>query len=479
MSTQCFISVRDVQQIKLRDGYQIVVTTDIPCHLWMRWSIIKPQRHSQPRLRRGIALHTDVYLCFVAYHDNEQEEAGDTLIHTFLKTAWPHCETRYFHFWGSVAGNTCRSTTALFKKHFTAPETIAFYPCWHNRIVRSNHGTWSIARSGVSETKFGWYQRPLSVQRVETFLVATYQIYRSFEKFHTQDTPAGKSVIAARLGLYVTDKTGITGTIHVTKGLWDEPVVEDDFGLQTNETTSLGSINLADLVLNAYNWIELNQAGIDWINQRPTEINQHESYDWRMTAYNLIYDAWQWGQNFTPQTDHTLTSLKLRLKRVGDPGNVYFDIRNTTPAGCPGDELLSQKMRPGIFISTDIWGDWFEVILDTPVNLVAGTTYAIKIFAPDGNATNRIEWIGSTGTPYQNGHPCFSDDSGASWDPRLTTGCQFIEYSAELVGGTKFCLRTDYDRGDVPPPPGAPHKVEYHSAQKGPGFRSLLELTFD
>ena len=64
-------------------------------------------------------MHGDLYLCFVAYEDNEQLEAGDTLIHTFVKPNWQYCTTRYFYFWGTINSVTARSTTGLFTKHKT------------------------------------------------------------------------------------------------------------------------------------------------------------------------------------------------------------------------------------------------------------------------------------------------------------------------------------------------------------------------
>jgi hypothetical protein len=62
-------------------------------------------------------MHGDLYICFTAYHDNEQEEAGDTLVHTFIKVDWPVCQTRYFYFYGSIAGEMCVSTSAVFALH--------------------------------------------------------------------------------------------------------------------------------------------------------------------------------------------------------------------------------------------------------------------------------------------------------------------------------------------------------------------------
>ncbi|MBA7710451.1 hypothetical protein ES703_119394 [subsurface metagenome] len=479
MVSECFISVRDVQQFKLTDGYRIVAVTDIPCHLWMRWSTVKPQRHSQPVLKRGLYLHADVYLCFVAYHDNEQEEAGDTLIHTFIKRNWPHCETRYFHFWGTVAGNPCRSTTALFKKHFTAPPTYDYLPLYHNRYLYSNHGTWATARAGFNPRKDGNYQRPNNLLIVRTQIIATWHIIRSYLNFDSQTLPAGKSVMAGSLGLYVINVPGIGGTLHITRGLWDEPVTAGDWALQTAEVTSLGEIAQNALVVGQYNWIDLNQDGIDWVNQKAVEPNQYESYDWRKNAYGEIYGSNQWSQSFTPLTAHTLTSLKLRLARVGDPGDVLVEIWNTTPGDCPKDTLLSQKMVPGIFLSTAVWGDWCQVDLPTPVPLLAGVAYAIRVRALGGTSTKKVRWIGASGSPYPNGKSCYTDNGGTSWTSYDNFDWYFIEYESATTGGTKFVLRASPDLSGVEPPPAYHQEAHFYSAQKGTGKYPLLKLTLD
>lgn len=56
----------------------------------------------------------DVYFCFTAYKDLEQEEAGDTYIHTFTLTPWPAGDTRYFYFHGEMAGVPAPSTSPIF-----------------------------------------------------------------------------------------------------------------------------------------------------------------------------------------------------------------------------------------------------------------------------------------------------------------------------------------------------------------------------
>lgn len=113
--------IRQIVQELTATGYRIYIITDVPCHLWMRWTTTEPRTHKIPVLRRGLYLHADVRICFVTYEDNEQEEPGDTILHTFVKEPWPVCETRWFIFWGTVDGKEIPSTSGLFSKHRVAP----------------------------------------------------------------------------------------------------------------------------------------------------------------------------------------------------------------------------------------------------------------------------------------------------------------------------------------------------------------------
>jgi len=114
----------DIEQILTADGYRIIYTTNVPCHCYMRWTTIPPVKHIEPRFLRGYPIWSDLRQCFVAYEDNEQEEAGDTLIHTFIKEPWPVCETRYFFFWSKCAETNVVSTSSIFTKHRVAPPLI-------------------------------------------------------------------------------------------------------------------------------------------------------------------------------------------------------------------------------------------------------------------------------------------------------------------------------------------------------------------
>ncbi|MBA7611132.1 hypothetical protein ES703_18351 [subsurface metagenome] len=123
----CHISVRDIDFHPSDTGVRIRVFTDVPSHLFIRLSLIKPLIHKQPSLRRGVAFAEDVRFCFTVFEDNEQNEWGDTVEHTWWKPDWPVCTTKWLYVWGSRSGVVCVSTTAPFQYH---NDGVAPVPPW-------------------------------------------------------------------------------------------------------------------------------------------------------------------------------------------------------------------------------------------------------------------------------------------------------------------------------------------------------------
>lgn len=106
-----------IDQLRTATGEKIIVYTNVPCHLWMRWSLLPPWIHKIPKTRRGLTTMTDFYYCFDVYTDNEQTGAGDTLAHVFVKEPWPYCEKRWYYFHGEINSIPSKSTSPLFEKH--------------------------------------------------------------------------------------------------------------------------------------------------------------------------------------------------------------------------------------------------------------------------------------------------------------------------------------------------------------------------
>lgn len=108
----------DIVQTKIPDGFDVLVTTDTPVHLWLRYTGVTPLAHRRFILKRGLYAAWDLRQCFVAYSDLEQVQDGDTLLHTFLWYGWYDCLWRWFYFWGLISSVVSKSTSPIFTKHY-------------------------------------------------------------------------------------------------------------------------------------------------------------------------------------------------------------------------------------------------------------------------------------------------------------------------------------------------------------------------
>jgi len=111
-------AVLDIAQTIIADGIRIIITTNTPCHLTCYHTDKEPGRHRTSRNQRGLTLPWGVYYCFVSWLSLEQTEPGDTLTHTFDILDWSYCQTKWFAFRGTVAGELSPSVSPIFKKHY-------------------------------------------------------------------------------------------------------------------------------------------------------------------------------------------------------------------------------------------------------------------------------------------------------------------------------------------------------------------------
>jgi len=454
----------------------------------MRWSYDPPQYHKIPHLRRGIALHADVYICFTAYQDNEQEESGDTLTHTFVKTDWPSCYTRWFYFWGTQAGLTCVSTSPVFELHYLAPPTDIYNPTWHNRTITSIAGNWNSARYGTA-LKVDWnYYPPNLKNMVSTSLNASFGIARSWLNFNTPPVPTGKKIVAGRVALYVIQRIGQVSSLCLTKGLILEPIEEDSWYPQTAETLVLGSIFFSQITPNAYNWIPLNQDGIDWINHSQHEYKEQEGVSHYPAYSRIFYGNNRQCMSFKPRYSHLNRIFKLRLKQKNADGYFFLGIYRADDNGYPTGDLIAQCSRPAALVSPNPNGAWFRMIFAEYIEFFKDTNYCFVLWYPGGNPNKWVAIRAETHNRYPLGQCSYSTDGGNTWTADPNYDANFIEYETRYldietmrvspsVGGTNFCLRTSHDVNDIPPIAGQVFTVHYYCAQAGWAYKPRLELT--
>ena len=169
-------------------------------------------------------------------------------------------------------------------------------------------------------------------------------------------------------------------------------------------------------------WDPDNTTGDATIASWTADASEYKSmYEYYNTGYDngeyIGYEQWC-AQTFTPSFGHTITSVKLRLYRIGSPGTIYVDIKGTDGSGHPTGSVLCSGSINGNNLTTDSAGAWYEITLGVGTELYASTRYAIIVRAPDANGEEQfVVWKGDATSPtYSGGNKEFSDTAGASWN---------------------------------------------------------------
>jgi len=126
MGVMDHFAVLNISKVHYEAAVHIYLNTNHPCHLTCFLTEIKPQRHKDSRILRGLAIPWGAYFCFIGWHPVEQTEPGDTLIHTFFIPNWSYCQTVYFLFKGTVDATPSPSISAIFTQHHPGADTHLF-----------------------------------------------------------------------------------------------------------------------------------------------------------------------------------------------------------------------------------------------------------------------------------------------------------------------------------------------------------------
>ena len=137
------------------------------------------------------------------------------------------------------------------------------------------------------------------------------------------------------------------------------------------------------------------------------------------------------AQTFTVgATGHSITSIKVKLARVGNPDTCAISIRAVDENGHPaGSDLTSTNFNGNIL--DNIYPEWYEFSVPE-YTLSANTKYAIVLRAPSGNDLNKLWWYADTSDPtYTEGNYEMSPNSGSSW-----TAFNVVDFMFEIWGNT-------------------------------------------
>jgi len=262
-------------------GVKITVSTYQPCHLWMRWTTTLPQEHLIGVRRRGVIFRSDKYFCFDNFTDNEQEEAGDTYDHTFIKEPWAFCETRWFYFYGEIGGVPSPSTSPIFKKH-RCEDTITYEPLLidgetQDRCSEAYNCDPTIYYQ-VHNTPYGW-GGPDYIMHLNHYLYnGLFHIFRGVLIFDTSTIPQTDQILSAKVSPcwygdlgggyryldYPVDLVIVNGGGLDIGEDWQNGNDENvNYNYLRNQTTSLGSIRCPDPMPFGVRFdVPLNDSGI-------------------------------------------------------------------------------------------------------------------------------------------------------------------------------------------------------------------------
>jgi hypothetical protein len=127
-------------------------------------------------------------------------------------------------------------------------------------------------------------------------------------------------------------------------------------------------------------------------------------------VYGSIFAAQTFYTDNT--TAHTVTSVHLKIYRVGTPGTVTVALRKTA-AGIPiNDNLATATLNGSIF---DLAANIYTFTLTSETPLEFNTQYAIVVSAASGDSANYAYWSNKTAGAYTLGEGMTSATNGTSW----------------------------------------------------------------
>ena len=110
--------------------------------------------------------------------------------------------------------------------------------------------------------------------------------------------------------------------------------------------------------------------------------------------WDIFSSHWE-AQTFTVgAAAHTITSVKLKLYRVGSPGTIIVSIKDTNGQGHPTGADLTSGTTNGNTLPTGSPYEWREITFTTEYVPSWNTKYAIVVRG--GTPSNNVMWRGDS-----------------------------------------------------------------------------------
>jgi hypothetical protein len=122
----------------------------------------------------------------------------------------------------------------------------------------------------------------------------------------------------------------------------------------------------------------------------------------------------RYSQTFVPSASHTVMSVRLRLKKSGNPqGSVAVTLRAVDENGTPSGADLAAGSIPCSAVGKSV--AWYDCDMGPGYAVKAGTRYAISWSAPSADSASQLWTMVNQAGQYDSGWTLESDDAGLSW----------------------------------------------------------------
>jgi hypothetical protein len=150
------------------------------------------------------------------------------------------------------------------------------------------------------------------------------------------------------------------------------------------------------------------------LQMKPVEAaaSRYEYHDSGDDVNRVVWGAIWRAQTFVADSNHSVTSVRLKLSRLGSPGTLTVSIQPVENDDFPSGVDLTSGSTSGDNLTTN---EWRRIDFTNPYTLVGGTKYAIVLRAPYGNSSNLVRWRANTAGGYDDGTMLQSTDSGGTW----------------------------------------------------------------
>jgi len=167
----------------------------------------------------------------------------------------------------------------------------------------------------------------------------------------------------------------------------------------------------------------------DYPGFHPTTLQRFEYYNINDDDVDLFFGSTWTGQTFTPQQNHTLMYVKVKVAKRNNPGDVVVRIRATNAiTGLPTGPDLSTGSILESRLTDYPSSAWVQVDMTSYV-LHANTKYALILNAPGSDVNNSVGWAQDETSPtYTRGNKVISANGGATWTNAVNNDMMFEEW---------------------------------------------------